>query len=356
MNLKNLRQSLKQAFIRQFLRLMNTEEMRHALVRSFPDYSDIRRRISTYPDPYRASQPVKHKPSQHPPIFITGRFRSGSTLLWNIFRNLDGHTAYYEPFNERRWFDMEQRGQHTDNTHRGVSEYWSEYTGLGELADHYHEDWIRHHLYMDEQVFDFDMKAFINTLIFSAEGRAVLQFNRADFRLGWLRANYPQAHIVHIFRHPRDQWCSVIQDIQQYPSSAISAQGFTDHFYLRIWSLDLSHQFPFLADYQGRHQYYLFYLLWKLSYCFGCHYADISVAMENLTNCPESTVHSILKAIDGTGTGTGTGNGMPENIDLSFVKPTESRWLEYAPASWFQVVEDECDAVIGEFLQGEPKS
>ena len=39
------------------------------------------------------------------PIIITGRFRSGSTLLWNIFRDLPECTAYYEPFNERRWFD-----------------------------------------------------------------------------------------------------------------------------------------------------------------------------------------------------------------------------------------------------------
>ena len=349
MTLKNLRQSLRQALIRQFLRLMNTEEMRHAVVRTLPDYSDIRRRISTYPDPYRESQPVRHNPLQHPPIFITGRFRSGSTLLWNIFRNLEEYTAYYEPFNERRWFNMTQRGDHIDASHRGVSEYWSEYAGLGELDEYYREDWIRHHLYMDEHAFDYAMNVYVNRLVSSADSRAVLQFNRTDFRLGWLRANYPQAHIVHIFRHPRDQWCSVLRDIQRYPSSAISAQGFTDHFYLRMWSLDLSHQFPFLSDYQDRHQYYLFYFLWKLSYCFGCHYADISVAMEDLTNNPEHTVYSILKAIDGAG------NGLPENIDLSFVKQSESRWLGYAPARWFQAIEDECDAVIGEFLQGEPK-
>jgi hypothetical protein len=31
------------------------------------------------------------------PIFITARFRSGSTLLWNMFRRLRGYRAYYEP-------------------------------------------------------------------------------------------------------------------------------------------------------------------------------------------------------------------------------------------------------------------
>src|SRR4029453_9208736 len=37
------------------------------------------------------------------PVFITARFRSGSTLLWNLFRHLSGCTSYYEPLNERRW-------------------------------------------------------------------------------------------------------------------------------------------------------------------------------------------------------------------------------------------------------------
>ncbi len=31
------------------------------------------------------------------PVFVTARFRSGSTLLWNLFRNTPEETAYYEP-------------------------------------------------------------------------------------------------------------------------------------------------------------------------------------------------------------------------------------------------------------------
>jgi hypothetical protein len=75
-------------------------------------------------------------------IFITGRFRSGSTLLWNIFRNIEGMTAYYEPLNERRWFDRATRGVRVDSTHRKVDDYWREYEGLNELAEHYQLAWI----------------------------------------------------------------------------------------------------------------------------------------------------------------------------------------------------------------------
>src|SRR5262245_50341535 len=72
------------------------------------------------------------------PIFITARFRTGSTLLWNIFRHVDGCTAYEEPLNERRWFDPAVRGVWVDRTHQGVSDYWSEYDGLSELGGLYH--------------------------------------------------------------------------------------------------------------------------------------------------------------------------------------------------------------------------
>ena len=73
-----------------------------------------------------------HVPTAHRSdiVFITGRFRSGSTLLWNLFRQMDNCTAYYEPFNERRWFDSSARGNRMDATHRGVSDYWKEYDGL----------------------------------------------------------------------------------------------------------------------------------------------------------------------------------------------------------------------------------
>jgi hypothetical protein len=63
-------------------------------------------------------------------IIITGRFRSGSTFLWNIFRHIEGMTAYYEPFNERRWFDPRLRGDRVDQKHKYVEDYWREYDGL----------------------------------------------------------------------------------------------------------------------------------------------------------------------------------------------------------------------------------
>ena len=87
-------------------------------------------------------------------IFITARFRSGSTLLWNLFRHVDGMTAYYEPFNERRWFDPSSRGDRIDTTHRHVDDYWREYEGLDELGQFYRLEWINKDLLMDAEMWD----------------------------------------------------------------------------------------------------------------------------------------------------------------------------------------------------------
>lgn len=81
-----------------------------------------------YPDLGRACPPGDPRPA---PVFITARFRSGSTLLWNLFRHVPGCTAYYEPLNERRWFDPASRGDRVDKTHVGVEDYWREYKGWG---------------------------------------------------------------------------------------------------------------------------------------------------------------------------------------------------------------------------------
>ena len=94
-------------------------------------------------------------------VFITSRFRSGSTLLWNIFRNTRDCTAYYEPFNERRWFNSTTRGENVDKSHLGVENYWLEYDGMSDLNDHFRESWIRDNLYMDRKHWEPSMKKYI---------------------------------------------------------------------------------------------------------------------------------------------------------------------------------------------------
>jgi hypothetical protein len=284
-------------------------------------------------------------------VIITGRFRSGSTLLWNLFRQAGGFTAYYEPFNERRWFDPRVRGEATDPTHRNVSEYWREYDGLEVLGQFYREDWIRRHLLMDEYSWDPEMRRYVDTLIDRAAGRPVLQFNRIDFRLPWFRRHYPKATFLHIVRHPRDQWCSTLQGDTKRLTRDATMAGFApyDKFYLRMWAEDLKYHFPFLGEKRNRHPYQIFYFIWKLSYLFGVTYCDHSITFESLLDDVEQELGNLFHAVD-------AGNVDLRALKALIVEPPRGRWRDYADESWFQDLEATCEAVLAEFLgwDGEP--
>jgi hypothetical protein len=282
-------------------------------------------------------------------IIITGRFRSGSTLLWNLFRNLNGFTAYYEPHNERRWFDPQARGDRVDPTHRKVEAYWTEYEGLTELAKHYHEEWTYRRLFMDETAWDADLLAYTRILLARAKGRPVLQCNRVDFRLGWHRRHFPKARIVHLYRHPRDQWCSALMDIASFPASGSLVDFDTqDRFYLLSWCRDLKQHFPFLDERTVTHPYQLFYFLWKLSFLYGRHYADHSLSMEALIDHPEDELHELFAVC----------NIDPATQDMARLKglivtPERGKWRKYAPEDWFRRYEQSCEEVLADFFRAE---
>jgi hypothetical protein len=265
-------------------------------------------------------------------------------LLWNLFRNIPQCTAYYEPLNERRWFDPSVRGNRTDNTHRKVSDYWTEYDALSELGAYYREDWIRRNLYMDEQFWDADLKRYVEILIERAPGRPVLQFNRIDFRLPWFRRNFPNAKIVHLYRHPRDQWCSALMDIQCFPPDG-RVEQFADHdkFYLLTWAKDLKHHFPFLDPAAVEHPYQLFYYIWKLSYLFGRHYAHYSLAFEHLVGDPAGELTELLSTLDVRGANIAA-------LQKLFAAPPLAKWKEYADDGWFRYHETACETVLAGFF------
>lgn len=232
-------------------------------------------------------------------VFITARFRTGSTLLWNLFRHVPGVTAYYEPFNERRWFDPHTRGTHTDATHLQIDNYWAEYDGLEVLGKWYSSEWRFRQLYMGASAHNPSMERYIAALIARAAGRAVLQFNDVDLRLPWLRAHFPAAKLVHLYRNPRDQWCSTLHGAS-LPMRHLTLREFERHdgFYLLGWGRDLRHCFPFLALEPDAHPYELFYQIWKLSYLFGTLHADLSLSFEDLTGDPGRVLRWLLAELD----------------------------------------------------------
>ncbi|MBL26685.1 MAG: sulfotransferase family protein [Rhodospirillaceae bacterium] len=291
------------------------------------------------PDPYAAPGTSGRGAESRPAIFITGRFRSGSTLLWNMFNKLGPFTAYYEPLNERQWFLMQDR--RVDPTHIGVDDYHANYDGMKDLAALFDRTWIRQRLYMNRMATDWNMLAYIDALVERAARMPVLQFNRVDFRLEWLKAHYPKARILHIYRSPRDQWISSLHGAALFKDVTVAAFRNHDRFYLRAWSENLQNVFPFLKVPPDESPYVPFYLLWRMSYLFGTHYADASVAFEDLAGDPRGRLEDALGRMDVE----------REDIDWSaidgLVAPVkQGKWRQFADEDWFAAKEAQCERVL----------
>lgn len=279
-------------------------------------------------------------------VFVTARFRTGSTLLWNIFRHIEGCVAYYEPLNERRWFDAASRGNRVDRTHRGVEDYWREYAGLGDLASLYQESWVDHGLVMGEGTWNPALRAYFDRLVEHADpARCVLQCNRIDFRLPWVRQQFPGARLVHLYRHPRDQWCSSLGKSATVPRD-VTLDSFEpfDGFYLRRWARDLSRHFPMLAAQGGESAYRAFYLIWRLSYALGATHADHSLSFEDLVQSPRESILRLAEAVS-------------ISVDVESLTRLVSsapigEWRRFADETWFRRHEAACEKMLAEFSLG----
>jgi hypothetical protein len=192
---------------------------------------------------------------------------------------------------------------------------------------------------MDETAWNPAMAAYVRLMVERAPRRPVLQFNRIDFRLPWFRRTFPAATIVHLFRHPRDQWCSSLGDSASCSTSCTIADFRSrDGFYLLSWAADLKYRFPFLDVSDGDHPYRLFYFIWKLSYLFGIAYADYSISFESLVTNPETESKRLFTSAD------------LDCADLDriarLVEPTPNRWRQYGSDAWFRGHEELCEQVL----------
>ncbi|MBK1617433.1 hypothetical protein CKO42_02965 [Lamprobacter modestohalophilus] len=332
---------LKNVSLSLFFKFLQHKTVEDALVSLIQRATRKPSLSQNYTNPYLDTSNQIQPNNQDRAIFITGRFRSGSTLLWNIFRQIPLFTSYYEPFNERRWFDTAGRGSKVDKTHLGVEDYWTEYNGLANLDKYYDENWISENLFMDSATVLPAMEAYIQELISHAKGMPVLQFNRIDFRLPWLRSHFPSASILHIYRHPRNQFCSCIGTQNTNKDSVV--KKFHDGFYLNLWCEDLKKQYPFLAKKITPHPYMRFYYLWKLSYIFGKEYADYSICFETLCQEPETILKETFQALKLT-------PEIPSKCLELIVQQDQTKWTRFADDQWFSEIEQHCERQLDQYF------
>lgn len=287
-----------------------------------------------------------------PAVFITARFRTGSTMLWNIFRQIPEVVAYYEPLHEKlpQWIIS---GKPPQPSHDLVDTYFREYPPVEELRQYHLTEFGVCRLYLEAGEPYPQLKHYIQYLIdlTPADHIPVLQFNRVNFRLPWLKANFPDVPIIHLYRSPRDQWCS---SISQYPED-VDKDLDADPVLITTWARDLCQQFPFLARPYIRHAYQRYYFLWKLSYLLGSRLAEISVAYEDILQHPEATISRLLHL-----TGLESQDNLKSCTSVILQKSVD-RWKQYRREEWFAELEQDCELILknldlSQYIGGKPLS
>ena len=150
-------------------------------------------------------------------VFTTGGFSSGSTLLFTVFRKAGEFYCLYEPLHERL---MEHRygNLRAYEHHYFVEEYFSEYRGFTELT-HLHAAMAGTNLFLPATAPAPDLYRYLSYLIGMSFGRnpkVLLKENRLTFRLGWIRAQFPVAKVVHVYRDCDAQWKSTVRRAQAF--------------------------------------------------------------------------------------------------------------------------------------------
>lgn len=216
--------------------------------------------------------------TQQRPIFITARFRSGSTMLWNLYEHAAGYRAYYEPCHDNLIAHI--RNTRPTNNHRGLRSYWQSYEAFqDELTAAHDPAFGLTRLYLEADDEWPELEDYLRLLIERCPPGEVpvLQFNRMDLRLPWLRARFPEARIVHLRRGARATWQSMVQHLdpawRDHPNEAHVYDTFE-------WCCALAQDFPFLVDEQARSLFDRHYPLWRLSDVMGRRIADLSLSYE----------------------------------------------------------------------------
>lgn len=229
------------------------------------------------------------------PVIATARFRAGSTLLWHLLRQLEGVTAFYEPCHDNLCAHV-QADTPVQDSHRGVTSYWDEYAPFRDRLPALHAHAFgASRLYLEAGDEWPAFEHYLRTLIGETRPRrTVLQMNRTDLRLPWLRARFPEAVIVHLLRDPRDQWLSMVAG---EPDETLGDPDENTAYDLVLWATSLSAEFPFLVGPHIRHSYERHYLIWRLCGWIGERCSDLSLSYDALVASPEASIATLLDAL-----------------------------------------------------------
>jgi len=290
-------------------------------------------------------------------IFITARYRTGSTYLYSLFSSLINVVGFYEPLNSlivdflNKKDDIENQKFKYRLSHTFNGNYFSEYKSLEQeiFMKKYKSDFGMINIVMSWMDEYEELKDYVAFLISSHPGKLkMLQFNRIDFRLAWFKVNFSKALIVNLRRNPRDVYSSYIglylrwYEKDQYKSD--------DDLGELVNCIGLNVELNALCEVSipqfsphDLNNYEKIYLLNQLSNHWADRFADLVIEYESLVQDPVGELSKIVSQI----------SNFELNFESELIEPRKDRvnvWQEYQPESWFKACEAKCDNLIEQIL------
>jgi|GEM_PF-1062425 len=166
-----------------------------------------------------------------PSIFIHSLFRTGSTYLWNKFRQDKNYYCFYEPLhhilaqvstiNIQYMMTTDFKAVHHPELDKYYLEEYMPLLSKGQTGlPYFKKEFSYDQFCMNTGDENPGLKQYIDSLLNSAAGKiAVLKFNRTAFRTGWFKKNFPLSAHIYLNRNPRDQWQSYNELFQRKKNS-----------------------------------------------------------------------------------------------------------------------------------------
>jgi len=238
-------------------------------------------------------------------VCVSGDFCSGSTLVFTLFRKTRQFYCLYEPLHERlREYLVYGLRPDEQSHHFFVDQYYREFRGFRHAGALFDPRWGASDLYLpaDAEADADPLYRYLSYIIGMSFGRAprvMFKENRMVFRLGWFRARFPHAKIVHIHRNKEAQWKSIVRRVQAHHGRQDVGQEsvhFTG-FNVARWCEDLKGRYPELAADRSHTGFERFAKLWERSYEENRRYADISIDYDDLLRRFDETMIGLWSAI-----------------------------------------------------------
>ena len=252
------------------------------------------------------------------PVFIHSLFRTGSTYIWNKFRQSDRYYCYYEPFHQD-FVSLSREHPDLWEFSKAVTEHMHFPDLERSLTFEYRSLFVpgENGLPLFRKSFSFDeycyngsnprVKKYLDSLIANAKDKIpVLKFNRSSLRIRWFKSNYPESVNLYLVRHPHDQFHSYLSmmkdnglDVFLIMDLMIAGKNQNAGMFKLLASRIPLVDFPkrnfqierliygILGNcYSIKEKYYIFYFIWLYSYYENVLNADLIVNLDLLTSNP----------------------------------------------------------------------